>query len=65
MLPQKTFGLAIPFTLQAKLLMRQLWAEKVRKLGWNDNIISNLKPEILHLKAYIFPSIIWNAIYYF
>ena len=45
MLPQKTFGLVIPFTLQAKLLIRQLWAEKVRKLRWNDNIISNLKPE--------------------
>ena len=47
MLPQKTFGLVIPFTLQAKLLIRQLWAEKVRKLRWNDNIISNLKPERL------------------
>ena len=26
-------GLAIPFTLQTKLLMRRLWTEKEQKLG--------------------------------
>ena len=38
-------GLPIPFTLQTKLLLRRLWTEKERKLGWNDNITSHLKPE--------------------
>ena len=38
-------GLATPFTMKAKLLMRQLWNVEQKGLDWDDDIPSKLKED--------------------
>lgn len=36
-------GLATPFTMKMKMLMRHLWAAEGRHLQWNDDIPASVK----------------------
>ena len=38
-------GLAIPFTVKAKILMRKLWSGNAKSLGWDDPILATYRDE--------------------
>ena len=42
-------GLAIPFTVRAKIIMRKLWRSDYKTIGLNDPIPNNVQDEWLQL----------------
>jgi len=47
-------GLATPFTVKAKEMMKQLWCGEAKELGWDDDIPTSMKHDWIRFFEEIF-----------